>query len=441
MITSNIIQVYEYGSLRIDTGYGTDNKIIFTESHFNALSRYLNENKNCGYYELFHRSIRFKNYVGVIKVGDLTIEVLPKCDRYDTEDEKTTWQRVLIEMLTISLKVEAKTTTRADISIKQHTVLETYLNIFLNETAALIHQGLVKKYRTNESNQNALKGKLQIHKQVTKNIVHAERFYVSHTVYDRDNIYNAILFQALMCIRKMSSSLSLTKRTESLLLDFPECASISINQKLFERLRYDRKTERYKTAINLAEIILMNYHPDIKGGKNDILAIMFDMNMLWENYIYYMLKKNSNGEFTVKAQRKKYFWKPEEGSRVTLRPDIVIERDDESAGNIVLDTKWKYQSDVSVQDLRQMYAYGKYFGADQSYLVYPEKIEDENKVRLKQGNFFVSDSGEEIVDESNKCGLLFVDLLEDKRLNNKIGDNILSELGLLRNFTPEVMIK
>jgi 5-methylcytosine-specific restriction enzyme subunit McrC len=430
MITSNIIQVYEYGTLRIDTGYGNDNKLIFTETHFKALSRYLSENKNCGYYELFHRSIRFKNYVGVIKVGDLTIEVLPKCDRYDTEDEKTTWQRVLIEMLTISLKVEAKITTMADISIKQHSVLETYLNIFLNETAALVHQGLVKKYRTNESNQNALKGKLQIHKQVTINIVHAERFYVSHTVYDRDNIYNAILYQAMLCIRKMSSSLSLTKRTELLLLDFPECASISINHKLFERLRFDRKTERYKTAINLAKIILMNYHPDIKGGKNDILAIMFDMNLLWENYIYYMLKKNSNGEFTVKGQSKKYFWKPEEGSRVTLRPDIVIERDVESGGNIVLDTKWKYQSDVSVQDLRQMYAYGKYFDSRQAYLVYPEKSKTIEFVRKEKGGFYEPGKGDLISKQS--CGLLFVDLLKDKRLNNEVGKKILSSVGLKR---------
>lgn len=417
----NKIQVYEYSTLRIGTSDKTNPWAEFKENHFNALSRYLTENKKCGYYELFHRSIRFKNYVGVIKVGDLTIEVLPKCDRYDAEQDKNTWQNVLIDMLAISMQVEAKTTTHADIHIREHTVLETYLSLFLNETATIVHHGLVKKYRTDESNQNALKGKLQIHKHVTKNIVHAERFYVSHQVYDRDNIYNSILYQALQCIKAISGSISLTKMCESLLLNFPECKQVSINEKLFDRLTYDRKTERYKTAIGLARIILLNYHPDIKGGRNNILAIMFDMNLLWENYVYYMLKKACGDAYKVKAQRKKYFWQPETGNRVSLQPDIVIKR--KTDGNsIVLDTKWKYQSDVSVQDLRQMYAYGKYFNSDQSYLVYPDKINNKN-IDIKSGKFL---SDKDVDDhEAATCGLLFIDiLLEGKRLNREIGKEI-----------------
>jgi len=426
MYSSKTIQIYEYDILKVDNIYGADKPVLFKENHFKALSQYLTENSNCGYYELLNKRVRFKNFVGVIKVGDLTIEILPKCDRYDSEQDKQTWQNVLIDMLTISMQVEAKTTTHADINIREHTVLETYLNLFLNETATIVHQGLVKKYRTDESNQNALKGKLQIHKHVTENIVHAERFYVSHQVYDRDNVYNSILYQALQCIKAISGSISLTKRCESLLLNFPECKQFVINEKFFNRLSYDRKTERYKTAISLARIILLNYHPDIKGGRNNILAIMFDMNLLWENYVYYILKRAISADYSIKPQRKKHFWKPENGNVVNLQPDIVIERKIDG-NSIVIDTKWKYQSDVSIQDLRQMYAYGKYFNSVQSYLVYPDKINDKKNIDIKSGKFL----GDKDVDdhEAATCGLLFIDiLLEGKRLNREIGKEIFKVL-------------
>lgn len=426
MNSSRTIQVYEYDTIKVDVDYGNDTEVIFRESHFKALSKYLTENSNCGYYELLNNRIRFKNYVGVIRVDDLTIEILPKCDRYDSELNKSTWQHILIDMLAVSLQVEAKTTTHADIHVRQHSVLETYLNLFLNETETILRHGLVKKYRKDENNQPALKGKLMVHKHVTKNIVHAERFYVSHQVYDRDNVFNSILFQSLQCIKTISASISLTKRCESLLLNFPECKQVIVNDKLFDRLTYDRKTERYKMAISLARMILLNYHPDIKGGKNNILAIMFDMNHLWENYIYYIIKwaiRKDNLAFYIDAQQKKLFWKHEDNWNLRLKPDIVISH---NGINVIIDTKWKYQSMISIEDLRQMFAYNKYFTSNHAYLVYPDKCVD---VIMQEGEFYPYEHDN---DKKDQCGLLYVDLLKNDNnrmvLNKEIGKKILDKI-------------
>jgi 5-methylcytosine-specific restriction enzyme subunit McrC len=67
----------------------------------------------------------------------------------------------------------------------------------------------------------------------------------------------------------MNISKSLTQEAQSLLLYFPNCQPKTINENIFERLSFDRKAEGYKQAIELSRIILMNYHPDIKGGVND----------------------------------------------------------------------------------------------------------------------------------------------------------------------------
>lgn len=423
MQNNKTILVYEYGWLEVGQYYGEEKKVLFTQTHYLLLAQYLTQNSGCQYYTVFLNKIRFCNYVGVIKVKDLSIEILPKTDRH-TANEKQ-WQHVLLEMLTISLQVKAKTTTHADIHVRHHSVLETYLQLFLEETQRLLHDGLVKKYRQNISNQNALKGKLLLHQHVTKNLVHAERFYVSHQVYDRDNIYNSILEETLYCINAINASVSINKTTGKLLLDFPECKPIKISECLFQKLVYDRKTERYKNAIELARIILLNYHPDLKGGNNNILAIMFDMNLLWETYIYKMMATASYKwpvKCEVSPQESRCFWQHPNKWTLHLKPDIVVSY---SKKKYILDTKWKYQKDTTTEDVRQMYAYGNYWEASKRYLLYPDKVI--KQVEKLDGKFY--DVKTKQVTEDDLCGLMFIDLLDaDNKLNKNIGNRILEEL-------------
>jgi 5-methylcytosine-specific restriction enzyme subunit McrC len=421
---NNTIQVYEYSWLIVNEKYGPGKEIIFEEDHYKLLAKYLTNNPGCKYFTVYLNRIRLSSYVGVIKVKNLTIEILPKTDRHVVDEN--IWQKVLIQMLAISMQVKATTTTHADIVLRNHSVLETYLYLFLKETEVLLHHGLVKKYRTNISNQTALKGKLLIHQHVSKNLVHAEQFFVAHQVYDRDNIYNAILQEALFCISSLSVSDSITKFCNKILLDFPECKPVTISVSLFEKLTYDRKTERYRAAIELARIILLNYHPDIKGGSNNILAIMFDMNLLWESYIFRMIAKARNEEKVkckVLPQRSASFWKHPDKWTLHLIPDIVVEED--MGDTFILDTKWKYKSDTSIEDVRQMYAYGNYFGAKKRYLLYPDKVKD--GVEKREGSFY--DVASKKPSESERCGLVFIDLLKpDKTLNTDIGKRILEEI-------------
>ncbi|MGK7392135.1 MAG: McrC family protein [Candidatus Cyclobacteriaceae bacterium M2_1C_046] len=431
MKSTKPILIYEYGQLIVGESYLVEEKTnsyrIFNQSHFDALANYLTRTK-CGFFSLLSKRVCFNQFVGVIKIGDLTIEVLPKTDKHVLREAE--WQKVLIEMLLISMQVKAKTTTQASITIRQHSVLETYLQQFLYEAERLIHQGLIKKYRTNISNQTALKGKLLIHQQITKNAIHAEQFYVAHSIYDRDNIYNFILQAALECIAKVGSN-SIGKDAQALRLFFPECKPKVIDEKLFQRLTYDRKSNGYKKAIELARIILLNYHPDIRGGKNDILAIMFDMNYLWESFIYWSLKRAAKDNAIVKAQAKELFWRHQDNWNLRLKPDLVIEiNKKEIKKNLVLDTKWKFQSSVSIQDVRQLYTYLHYFKSTDGYLLYPEKLEE--AVIIEKGDFYIPKDSD-IKKSTHSCGLIFADLITEidgkRMLNKDIGTYILQKFS------------
>ncbi|WP_424961005.1 McrC family protein [Ekhidna sp.] len=426
MASNKTIFVYEHSKIKVGESYcGREGRLHeFEERHYKLLANYLTKHPKAPYYSLYVNSIRFNQFVGVIKVGDLSIEVLPKTDKHEQLNEGD-WQSVLLKMLLISIQVEAKTTTKADITIRQHSVLETYLSLFLKEAQRLIHRGLVKKYRTNIGNQSALKGKLLVHQQVTKNAVHAERFYVAHQVYNRDNVFNYIIKAALECICNIGS-IGLTKEAQALLLYFPDCTPVKIDEKLFARLQYDRKTDGYRRALELARIILLNYHPDLKGGSNQILAIMFDMNLLWESFITWSLRRAVRDRGEVLAQAKKLFWHHEDNWNLRLKPDIVLKMDGETT---IIDTKWKFQSGVSIEDVRQLYAYQHYFESNSGYLLYPNRL-DKKSVVIEQGDFY---KPQKHADQDRftemSCGLMFADLIDDeKQLRVDIGEEIVESL-------------
>lgn len=430
------IQIFEHNWLKVEEEYisSSGKPVVFTLIDYLALSKYITNNPSCPFYTVYLNRIKFNQFVGVIKVGNLIIEVLPKSDNHN--EDKTVWQNVLIQMLRISLRVEAKITTQANINLRKHSVLESYLNLFIAEVEKLIHSGLTKKYRVQEENQPALRGKLLIHKQITKNNCHHERFFVSHQIYDQDNIYNSILLQALNCIQNVKVSYSLSQRCQSIQIIFPECAKISISYDLFHKLRYDRKTEKYRKAIDLAKIILLNYHPDAKGGKDSVLAIMFDMNLLWENFIYNSLKQairtKEYSNYTIEGQTNALFWKAKNKSALKLKPDIILTN--LLGKKVVIDTKWKYKSNTSVEDVRQMFAYGKYFNANRLFLLYPDNIINEEKLRLIEGQFYKPKDETKKLKEDDEfdnhyCGLLFVDpILTNGLLNLNIGSDIIKVL-------------
>jgi 5-methylcytosine-specific restriction enzyme subunit McrC len=160
-------------------------------------------------------------------------------------------------------------------------------------------------------------------------------------------------------------------------------SDMKVSESTFGRIIYNRKTLIYKKSIDIARLLLLHYHPDVSRGKDHVLALMFDMNYLWEQFVYVSLRKHKEPITTISAQTSKLFWKPKTGYRSKIIPDIVINKDKENC--VVLDTKWKNLkgTNPSPDDLRQMFVYHEYYNAQRVALVYPGSINDS-----RSGKFF-----------------------------------------------------
>ncbi len=355
------IQVFEHQTLH----FGRDGELsVFKEKHFNALVK-LNELHDNQYFTVVHKGIKFKQFVGVIQVDDLTLEILPKID--NAPGSKNDWQRVLIEMLRITKKLDVHDVGEAHITKQNIHLLDIYFDWFLREVKLLVHQGLIKKYYRETSNVRALKGKLEFAGHIRQNIIHKERFFTTHQIYDKDHLIHRVLAKALDVVASVSKGGNLNSRCKIVQLDFPEVAEIDVNVSTFEKIVLDRKSRPYETALKIARLIILNYAPNVSSGRENMIALLFDMNLLWEEYVLARLKQVA-GDHKVYRQQSKVFWK-----NITIRPDIVIIK---SEKKLIIDTKWKALKDgkPSTDDLRQMYVYNDYWKSSKAMLLYPSTI-------------------------------------------------------------------
>ena len=405
---SKQIQVFEHQPLCIGTNG-------FSESHFDRLVRY-NELHGCKYFDIGHKKIRFKNYVGVIQVGSLVIEILPKADK-SRDSSKSKWHQALISMLQRSRMLKLESLSKAKLKLRSSTLLDLYIESFLLEVRRLTHEGLLQMYRQNQCNVSYLKGKLLFSKQFNLNYIHQERFYTEHSIFDRNNIFNGIVKSALSTIFFSSSNPHLSAEAGSLLLNFDNIANAIVTADTFKRLSFNRNTERYRYPIQLAKLILLEYLSDVKGGKDHVLAILFDMNTLFERYVFAELKRVESkfAQFNLKisAQLSRRFW----GTK-KLRPDIWVGFTSHGKEKVlIMDTKWKSLTNLnpSDDDLRQMYAYNLHFGSNKALLIYPRV----NYSKTVQKDFEPSKLP---LPFSHGCGLYFAELFDDN-------DNLRSDFG------------
>lgn len=416
MHNKNVIQIFEHDKLTMHS------EKLFEKKHLKALITF-NDNNDNKYFKVTRDGVKFTQYVGVIQAGNLTIEILPKADKNAAsgETEKQLWHGVLLNMLQECKFLKIDHVDKARLNLRSNSLLEIYIQLFLAEVEQIVREGLIKKYRSTEENQLALKGRLLFAKNISQNLTHQERFYVQYTEYSRNNIFNQIILKTLQVIHKISNSPWHSDKVQRLLLDFPALSECKISSSTFDKLVYDRKTERYKEALLISKMLLLNFRPDITGGAENVIAILFDMNKLWEEFVYRRLKREeSKFGLIVNRQQSTHFWKPSsDQSPKKIRPDIVIKKEKKTT---IIDTKWKIINDLipDDNDLKQMFVYNLFWDCDRSVLLYPSVNEVSGK-----GDYYDFTHPDKF---ASKCAVETVNILDGEGLDKKMGERIIKKI-------------
>ena len=318
--------------------------------------------------------IQARNYVGVLQTkGGLTIEILPKiADKTDTDKSKA----VFIKMLRTLKNFPFKSSNLASLKTQNLPLLEIFISMFLCELEALVKKGIKSDYVALEENLNFLKGKLNINEQIKRNSIHKERFYVGYSEFLSDIKINRIIKTTLQFLYKKSNSSKNQQKIRELLFIFDEVLECEDYKNFFAKLVINRQVKHYEQTLLWCKIFLLGNSFTPHNGDDLALALLFDMNALFESYVGNFIKKSFPG--TILQHSEKHLI--EEPKSFKLRPDIFLE------GKFIADTKWKIvksKDDISQADLYQLYAYGKKHPCDgKLHLIYP-KIDDIRQKTMK----------------------------------------------------------
>lgn len=370
---SRTLEIFEHGRLPVAaSGDG------IRQREFDELVRF-NDQHGGQYFDVGYKHLKAKSFVGYVEVGGLSIEILPKADRH-AEGEPKIWREGLLEMLRVALGLRLHMLPSSGQQLARNRLLDLIARAYVKELQQLLHEGLAKGYRTTQSNGMVFRGRLKVADHLRENLVHGERFFVEHQIFDHDILLNRVLATALEVLSWRTLSPGVSSEVEACRARFPELPATSATATLIQqldRLPLTRSTQRYSSALRYARMILAQHGPQLRKGREQVFALLFDMNALWESYIATLLRRAAPDGLTIHAQEHLPLWKPQGHRARKVRPDLVI-RSTSSSGSApvvaVLDTKWKVPPNglPSDGDLQQMFLYNELLGSRRAILLYPK---------------------------------------------------------------------
>ena len=355
-----------------------DNEITLSE--YRDLCLYLKKNLSDKSIIYDYNKIKFINYVGIIKINNLIIEILPKIS---LSNDIIKDRKMLIFMLSKCNKLSVDIKELLNSNILNNSLLDILAKVYSKKLLNELQKGLYREYVSKEEALSIIKGKILISKSIKENTINKNKMNCKYDEFTEDNLFNAILKRAINVILFSIKNDDVKKELNIINNLFNDVSDIYISNNIILNYKLNRMNNRFLECFTLAKLILLNSSMDKSLGKENGFSILFEMNYLYEEYIEVLLKEAFNDtNISINTQEKSRYllWNTlKERNEIALKPDIVIYKDNKP--KIIIDTKWKSSSInnreiYSQSDIYQMYAYiTTYTECEECILLYP-KFED-----------------------------------------------------------------
>ncbi len=301
-----------------------------------------------------------QQYVGVIKAGRHTVQVLPKI-----HDDEGADLGYLLSLLGYARKLQIRPGDVAEFDKLGGSFLEVWIRYFAGELNRLLRRQYGHRYVEVEERASFLRGKLLVERELAGAAALSARYACRYEVFTPDHLLNQVLKFCnglLLKQTRLASTQRLLRENDVMLADVAQKA---IRAEDVDRIHLDRLNRGYEPILDLCRLLLKNSTLDLRAGRIAQLAFVFDMNLLFEEFVAEFVGRHSD-EIKLGGNRLAWVKKQQPLGKLFekfgMKVDLILK--DDTHRMVLLDTKYKTlgvqkdQQGLSQDDFYQMYAYG-----------------------------------------------------------------------------------
>ncbi len=395
---------------------GLDDKALI------GLEKYLEKNKLSSALKVTPSGIKATSYVGVIKFKKTQIEILPKL----IAEEKSGREQILknlLFMLSYTKNLDIKTSDSAKLAKDDNPFLEVLIREYANSLFECLKRLTPKNYIREEDNLNYLRGKLLFTNNIKYNIANKAKFYCEFDEFSENCILNQLFYYVSGCLYAISKN-SKNKQILKMITDyFCDMKHIKFDSYKCEKIKLTRQQKLFEKPFKLAKMFVEHSSVDLSRNKFENITLLWDMNKLFEEFIYQVIRHKIPG-VTVNPQKGKFLLKNSDNSaRRSTKADIVVETNDKKH-KIIIDTKYKKLENFESVSSSDLYQVGMY-----CYLHDDYNNDDKNsKIRTvllypQYPNINYEEDFNYNTNEGYKLGIKSVDLMVEDMKKDLQGEN------------------
>lgn len=212
---------------------------------------------------------------------------------------------------------------------KEDNFLKVIIKMFLNQLQLLFRNPIKKNYKESINVRKSIKGKILISETIKNMNILSGDVVCEYEIFTRNNIHNRIIKHTLSILRHISPE-DLIMEINAYLRKLKSVALVRFKDADFNRLNYNRLTERYKIIHNFCRMIIKRFSSGIKSGRFQCYSFLFYSSSVYEIFLRSIIK-----EFLGLKGFKVFKYSDEK-----IQPDIVIEKYDRIM--LVCDAKYKF---------------------------------------------------------------------------------------------------
>jgi 5-methylcytosine-specific restriction enzyme subunit McrC len=332
--------------------------------------------------------------VGVVDVGALIVEILPKTAGGDGTSEGAAFLYDLLRFLGV---VAMPVTAPASIAESGGGFLELILDWAVREAGRNLALGLPRRYVEAREVATSVRGRIELADLARRRPGRGLEVTVRHAPLSADNpVSRAVRWLVDEIGRR---TLSLRTRARCVQLDrlLAGVSRIAPRREELDRLDLQPIEERWRPLLLLAETFLAQQEPDpARAGRLPAVAVLHRLHGLFEAAVGRVLALGMPRLGLVQGRTRQALLRSECGDEVGLRPDYRLARPGEARAAIVGDAKWKRVVaagggvDLREKDVYQLTAYAAGLSAEAAFMVSPL---DDAGPRLVERRFEIAGLG------------------------------------------------